>query len=688
MKTTARMPDVLMRFAFACLLAIGVGGAARAQDDLPGRAGRLADLGGRVFVSTEENPEDWVEALRNYTITSGDNVWVAADGRAEIDYGGGQFRLAGDTNIHVARLDDSVLALFVAQGRAIVRVRVVDAGESVRVDTPNTQLALNRPGLYRIEVSPDRDRTTLVVREGEATAVLARGAQQVLPGQSATLAGDEPDYAEVRNGFFVDGFDTWSAERDRRYERSRSASYVSRQMIGYADLDDHGAWETYPEYGAVWFPRGIASDWAPYRYGRWTWVSGWGWTWVDDAPWGYAPFHYGRWAYVGTRWGWIPGGYVARPVWAPALVAWYGGPNWSISAGAPVFGWVALGWGEPYLPAWRNCSHRCWTMYNRPYAVNYAERPSSPPTRYANWSAPGGVTAVPSAVFTGRQPVHSHVVALRPQAIGSAPILSGAPVIAKPSAGSIPGAKPTMAAPPPAERFIRKPLQFAPSAPLPSTGAPTWGGGQVPRAPTSAPPARQPAAPGQVAKPPSASTGAPPATYGSGTWGAPVAPRDARPVSPSPQAAPRVTPPATSAGPAVPSRPVAPATAAPPAQQQGIPMPRNVPPATSAGPGVPSRPVAPATAAPPAQQQGIPMPRSAPPAAYTPPASQPQAVPMPRSAPPSANAPQLAPQPHGMAQPNAPQSARPAPPNAAPPGQVAKPVPRERDAGDKPGAPR
>ena len=21
----------------------------------------------------------------------------------------------------------------------------------------------------------------------------------------------------------------------------------------------------------------------------------WGWTWVDDAPWGFAPFHYGRW---------------------------------------------------------------------------------------------------------------------------------------------------------------------------------------------------------------------------------------------------------------------------------------------------------------------------------------------------------------------------------------------------------
>ena len=211
--------------------------AAHAQDsDLPGRVGRLADLGGRVYVSVEGQPEDWVEALRNGTVTSGDNLWVSGDGRAEVDYGGGQIRLAGETNVHFARLDDRILALFVAQGRVIVRVRYLDAGEAARVDTPNTQLALTRPGLYRIEVTEDRERTTLVVREGEATATVQRGVQQVLPGQSATLEGDTPDFADVRNGFYTDGFDSWSADRDRRYERSRTASYVSRQMIGYADL--------------------------------------------------------------------------------------------------------------------------------------------------------------------------------------------------------------------------------------------------------------------------------------------------------------------------------------------------------------------------------------------------------------------------------------------------------------------
>jgi len=36
-------------------------------------------------------------------------------------------------------------------------------------------------------------------------------------------------------------------------------------------------------------------DWAPYRYGRWEYIAPWGYTWVDEEPWGFAPFHYGRW---------------------------------------------------------------------------------------------------------------------------------------------------------------------------------------------------------------------------------------------------------------------------------------------------------------------------------------------------------------------------------------------------------
>jgi len=64
----------------------------------------------------------------------------------------------------------------------------------------------------------------------------------------------------------------------------------------------------------------MPAGWAPYREGHWAWVEPWGWTWIDDEPWGFAPFHYGRWAFVAGAWSWVPGRLdpAVRPVYAPA----------------------------------------------------------------------------------------------------------------------------------------------------------------------------------------------------------------------------------------------------------------------------------------------------------------------------------------------------------------------------------
>ena len=126
-------------------------------------------------------------------------------------------------------------------------------------------------------------------------------------------------------------------------------------MTGYEELDANGDWIADGSYGTVWVPRAVPVGWAPYRYGRWRWVSPWGWTWVDAAPWGYAPFHYGRWVMVGGRWGWWPGSYVARPVWAPALVGFVGtgGASVSVGFGGPLVGWYPLAPWHPYRPHYR-----------------------------------------------------------------------------------------------------------------------------------------------------------------------------------------------------------------------------------------------------------------------------------------------------------------------------------------------
>ena len=149
----------------ASLVALPASAQAPIDDEAPARVGRIADVGGEVYHAPEDRASDWSAVGINYPIASGDNLWVAEGGRAEIDVGVVQLRLGGETNVHVARLDDRAMAFFLAQGHAIVRLRALDAGEVARIDTPNTQIALTRPGLYRIDVTPDRLRTTLVVRE-------------------------------------------------------------------------------------------------------------------------------------------------------------------------------------------------------------------------------------------------------------------------------------------------------------------------------------------------------------------------------------------------------------------------------------------------------------------------------------------------------------------------------------------
>jgi len=167
-------------------------------------------------------------------------------------------------------------------------------------------------------------------------------------------------------------------------------------------------------------PAGVAVGWAPYRYGHWVWISPWGWTWVDAAPWGFAPFHYGRWATFGGRWCWVPGPAHHHPLYAPALVAWLGAAparGAALFTGGAQVAWFALGPREVYVPAYPTSA-----SYVR--HINIANTQISGANifnvyngvagniRYVNRSTPGAVTAVSQAVFTTAEPVGRNAIPL------------------------------------------------------------------------------------------------------------------------------------------------------------------------------------------------------------------------------------------------------------------------------------
>ncbi len=410
-----------------------------AVDDPPGRVARLNYIQGSI--SFQPGGEtDWVQANANRPLTTGDNLWADRDSRGELHIDSSSIRIAGETGITFLNLDDRTVQIQLAQGSMNISVRRLDGGDAFEVDTPNLAFTLQRPGNYRIDVDPDGNATSVTVREGEGDATGGGSEYHMDSGDQATFTGTDSLTYDGRQAGAPDEFDRWSQSRDEREERSQSARYVSRDVIGYDDLDDYGEWRNVPDYGNVWFPTGVAAGWAPYRFGHWAWIEPWGWTWVEDEPWGFAPFHYGRWAEVGGGWCWVPGPVVVRPVYAPALVAFVGGPRFSMSlsiGGGGGVAWFPLGPREVYVPPYRTSERYVQrvnvtnTTVNVVNVTNVYNNVNVANVRYMHQNNAAAVTAVSHDTFVNARAVGKATIRVNPQQIQTAEIqrnIQAAPV--------------------------------------------------------------------------------------------------------------------------------------------------------------------------------------------------------------------------------------------------------------------
>jgi hypothetical protein len=159
------MRNILKRFAIFAL-ALGVGAAATvavAQVDPPSRVGRLSQVSGAVsFAPAGE--DEWVAAVRNRPIVTGDRLWVSEGSRAELQLGSAVLYLGSATSIAVLNLDDRIAQFRVEQGTLVARVRRLAPESEFEIDTPNLAFAVRRPGEYRIDVDIVSDSTAVGVR--------------------------------------------------------------------------------------------------------------------------------------------------------------------------------------------------------------------------------------------------------------------------------------------------------------------------------------------------------------------------------------------------------------------------------------------------------------------------------------------------------------------------------------------
>ncbi len=376
----------------------------------PGRVGRVAEVEGTLWTADETRGE-WAHAMRNAPVTDNDRLSLPAGSRAVVQIGSATLRLDGDTELEVLQLDDRAVRLQLHGGSVALQVPLQDSAREFEIVTAEGRFMPRQRGHYRVD---RRQGTSMVtVWDGSLGFESADSRHDVRQGERVDfwLEGSRTHYATA--AMDRDGFTDWVVASERRYGRL-AQRHVSPEMTGAYDLDHHGSWDTHPQYGSVWYPRSVASDWAPYRYGHWAYVRPWGWTWVDDAPWGFAPFHYGRWVHWHGRWAWVPGAYVARPVYSPALVAWFGGSNVSVGVNfgsAPHVGWVALSPFETFVP-WYVAGHLHLAYVNvSPWRHMHGYRNHHHHQHdYANRHVRGAVVVVPQSAVVERRPIRQDVI--------------------------------------------------------------------------------------------------------------------------------------------------------------------------------------------------------------------------------------------------------------------------------------
>ena len=478
-------------------------------DDPPGRVGSLDYLSGEVAYALRGGAGDptvssWLHADFNQPVSEDMSVQTGRLARARVRIGPNAIELASETVLDVLNLTDQLFEASLRQGRIYLRVRNLQEGERVEIEIPTGSFWLLKPGAYDIDAGAEDRPARIAVFDGAARFVNVNADLSVEPAQEALVSGPYP--ATVTVGPLPPGsmpatpgpepnpdrpedsaattqsdeFLVWAMASEFNPEQPQSAQYVSGEMTGHERLDAYGRWETHRQYGPIWFPTAVPADWAPYRFGHWKSIAPWGWTWIDDQPWGFAPFHYGRWVRVGERWAWAPGARVKRPVYAPALVAFLetADPPAAPRVAEPAVGWFPLAPGEAYIP-WYAAGPAYVERVNLIFPVQYRDNPGSerrePAAQagLAEFANRRFATVVQRDAFAYGRPVMREIVRVPEDRLMHAAIAREAPRIvpamARPMAASFGmrsethGLSPAMAAPGAPRATSPAGLQQAPS---------------------------------------------------------------------------------------------------------------------------------------------------------------------------------------------------------------------------------
>lgn len=305
------------------------------EEEKDARVARVSYTEGTVTIR-RDGEEEWEDVVRDLPVVEGDELATGADGRFEIQFDNDtHVRVANNSVLKIESLSEEGVAVSLASGKLNLTTRKFDPEKTfLEIDAPGTTVAVLRNGRYRVEADAEGSEVQVgVSSDGEARVYSSNAGFTLKSGRSASvfLEGEKAGGWETREYAGIeDDFDKWTFDRDdefaKRLATANYGEYYDDSIYGAEDLNTYGNWVHNTSYGYVWSPSASSlrnySNWTPYQYGHWRWIPAYGWTWVNDEPWGWTTYHHGRWIWNGGNWYWSPFGanrsYANH--WRPALV--------------------------------------------------------------------------------------------------------------------------------------------------------------------------------------------------------------------------------------------------------------------------------------------------------------------------------------------------------------------------------
>jgi len=258
---------LLLAVAFLVFIPLGLS----AQSDTPSKGyyadsyARLSYLNGDVFVQrTSGLGTEKAEA--NLALIQGDQLGTA-NGQAEVQFGHQNYlRLDQNSKVKFALLPtqgNDRITIQVLEGNAYLRIGSLAREKAVEVDTPDASYYVLDEGLYRFNVSLNKQTEVLVFAgsleaAGQAGSVMVRG-QESLIASDGKMLGDPAPFTPRS-----DNFDQWNESRDALFAQKSTPRHLPSELSDYEEeLDQNGQWTYEEPYGNVWVPYGIDNDWRP-----------------------------------------------------------------------------------------------------------------------------------------------------------------------------------------------------------------------------------------------------------------------------------------------------------------------------------------------------------------------------------------------------------------------------------------